>query len=263
MTQMRRILRKRSPTTKSFVLPFVIALILAVGAAPLSNADGSSPWSIYELVKRRSSQVIEKLQKQQLSRGFDEAAAFERTLNEDEDENEDQQEGNNNEEQQDEQDGDEQQQQNNNNGGDDYYQAPDDDAAEEKDGQGEMQDDYFDDRLQVNDDVSYIKVIDDYYAYDEDPGPPTLFPLTPRLVIGYLIASCALTLGASGGIGGGGIVVPVYILVMGMPLKVAVPCGAITVLGGAMGSTLLNWHRRHPLADRPLIDWDLVLIMEV
>lgn len=72
----------------------------------------------------------------------------------------------------------------------------------------------------------------------------------------------AITLGSSGGIGGGGIVVPVYVLVMGLPLKIAIPCGAITVLGGALGSTILNWHRRHPLADRPVIDWDLVLVME-
>lgn len=47
---------------------------------------------------------------------------------------------------------------------------------------------------------------DDFYAYDEDPGPPRLFPLTLRELLGFLLAALALTLGASGGIGGGGIV---------------------------------------------------------
>lgn len=49
---------------------------------------------------------------------------------------------------------------------------------------------------------------------------------------------------------------------MGLPPKVAIPVGSATVLGGAIASTFLNFQRRHPLADRPLIDWDLVLVME-
>jgi uncharacterized membrane protein YfcA len=44
--------------------------------------------------------------------------------------------------------------------------------------------------------------------------------------------------------------------------KVAIPIGAATVLGGSIESTLVNFSRRHPLADRPTIDWDLVLVME-
>jgi uncharacterized membrane protein YfcA len=80
--------------------------------------------------------------------------------------------------------------------------------------------------------------------------------------VGYSIAAMALTLGASGGIGGGGIVVPVFILIMGLQPKVAIPIGAATVLGGSIGSTIMNFARRHPLADRPIIDWDLVMVME-
>jgi len=34
------------------------------------------------------------------------------------------------------------------------------------------------------------------------------------------------------------------------------------VFGGAVANTLLNVRKRHPLADRPLIDWDLILVME-
>lgn len=60
----------------------------------------------------------------------------------------------------------------------------------------------------------------------------------------------------------GGIVVPVFILIMGLQPKVAIPVGAMTVFGGSIASTAMNWTRRHPLADRPLIDWDLVLVME-
>lgn len=38
--------------------------------------------------------------------------------------------------------------------------------------------------------------------------------------------------------------------------------GAVTVLGGSVASTIVNGRRRHPLADRPIIDWDLVLVTE-
>lgn len=145
--------------------------------------------------------------------------------------------------------------------GDDNLQENDDGSNndDKADGNDVDNDDFFDDGIADADDDKYD---DDFYAFIDDPGPPQLFPLTSRYILGLSVASMALTLGATGGIGGGGVVVPVYILVMGLPLKVAVPIGAVTVLGGSLGCTLLNWSRRHPLADRPLIDWDLVLIME-
>lgn len=125
-------------------------------------------------------------------------------------------------------------------------------------------DDFFVDSLQDDlvtnyDDKDYI---DDFYAFARDPGPPQLFPLSPKYIIGFVTAFFALTLGATSGTGGGGVIVPVYIIVMGLPLKVAVPIGAVTVLGSSSANTIINSTRRHPLADRPLIDWDLVMVME-
>ena len=67
---------------------------------------------------------------------------------------------------------------------------------------------------------------------------------------------------AGGGIGGGGVLVPIYILVMGFSPKKAIPLSNITVFGGALANTILNVKKRHPLADRPLVDWDLILVME-
>ena len=44
--------------------------------------------------------------------------------------------------------------------------------------------------------------------------------------------------------------------------KHAIPLSNITVFGGAVANTILNMSKRHPLADRPLVDWDLILVME-
>lgn len=67
---------------------------------------------------------------------------------------------------------------------------------------------------------------------------------------------------AGGGIGGGGVLVPIYILVMRFSPKHAIPLSNVTILGGALANTILNVPKRHPLADRPLVDWDLILVME-
>lgn len=62
--------------------------------------------------------------------------------------------------------------------------------------------------------------------------------------------------------GGGGILVPIYILIFEFSPKHAIPLSNITVFGGALANMILNTQKRHPLANRPLVDWDLILVME-
>lgn len=92
-----------------------------------------------------------------------------------------------------------------------------------------------------------------------------LEPLFPLEAIDYLGISCAivgLILAAGGGIGGGGLLVPIFLLVMEFPVKHAVSLSNVTVFGGAVANTLLNSRKKHPLANRPLIDFDLLSMME-
>lgn len=90
----------------------------------------------------------------------------------------------------------------------------------------------------------------------------SFFPLTDRDIAGFVVAILGLLIASGGGIGGGGILVPTYILVMGFPTKWAVPLSNVTVLGGALANGMYAVSRRHPTADRPLIDWDMILVME-
>jgi len=89
-----------------------------------------------------------------------------------------------------------------------------------------------------------------------------LFPLQSSDYIGFVLATIGLMIAAGGGIGGGGLLVPIFCLVHGFSAKHAIPLSNITVLGGAVANTVLNTRKRHPLADRPLVDWDLILVME-
>lgn len=103
-----------------------------------------------------------------------------------------------------------------------------------------------------------MRLLEVVFADDHEP----LFPLTASDYVGFACATIGLLIAAGGGIGGGGILVPIYILVMGFSPKHAIPLSNITVFGGAVANTVLNKSKRHPLADRPLVDWDLVMIME-
>jgi len=89
-----------------------------------------------------------------------------------------------------------------------------------------------------------------------------LFPLQLSDIIGFLCAALGLIVAAGGGIGGGGILVPIYILIFRFLPKHAIPLSNVTVFGGAIANTMLNARKRHPIVDRPLIDWDLIVVME-
>ena len=99
---------------------------------------------------------------------------------------------------------------------------------------------------------------------DEDEELPDLFPFSwPQDYLGFGSAILGLLLAAGGGIGGGGILVPIYILVLEFPVKHAIPLASTTVLGGAIASNMWNARKRHPdHPERPLIDWDLILQLE-
>jgi len=88
------------------------------------------------------------------------------------------------------------------------------------------------------------------HVFEEAHKP--LLPLDTSDQIGLVFAIGGLMIAAGGGIGGGGILVPIYILVMGFSPKHAIPLSNITVLGGALANMWLNLNKRHPMADRPL-----------
>merc|ERR1719289_422315 len=74
--------------------------------------------------------------------------------------------------------------------------------------------------------------------------------------------SMFIMIAAGGGIGGGGILVPLNIFVLGFEPHIAIPLSNATILGSSFGQILLNYRKRHPLANRPLINWDIMLMME-
>jgi uncharacterized membrane protein YfcA len=98
---------------------------------------------------------------------------------------------------------------------------------------------------------------------DGTQGLPPLFPLDIHDVVGLAAVVVSLVLASSSGMGGGGLLIPCYILLMDIPVKNAIPLTSVTVFGGSIANNILNARKRHP--DKPnlsCIDWDFILLME-
>lgn len=89
-----------------------------------------------------------------------------------------------------------------------------------------------------------------------------LLPMDASDFWGTLTVTLGLLVAAAGGIGGGGILVPLLILIYGFSPKYAVPLSNFTIVGSSITNMVLNIPKRHPDCDRPLVDWDLILVME-
>ena len=82
-------------------------------------------------------------------------------------------------------------------------------------------------------------------------------PLEILDIIGMLCMTFSVSLLIGGGIGFDAILVGVYIVVMRFPSKVAIPISCISLVG-----IITNAAKRQPLIDRPIINWDLILVMQ-
>ena len=89
-----------------------------------------------------------------------------------------------------------------------------------------------------------------------------LFPLNNSDYVGTFLIGIGLMIAASGGVGGGGILVPLLIIVYEFHPKYAIPLSNFTILGSSITNMVLNIPKRHPDTERPLVDWDLILVME-
>jgi uncharacterized membrane protein YfcA len=102
---------------------------------------------------------------------------------------------------------------------------------------------------------------DDKEEHDATEHKP-LFPMNIYDEVGFFLMGSMTAIAAGGGIGGGGVLVPILILVMGFTIKAAIPLSSATILGGSIFHICRNIWRRHPKADRPLIDWNFIALMQ-
>jgi len=90
---------------------------------------------------------------------------------------------------------------------------------------------------------------------DDGLSPASLGVVT---VLCWIITSLAV----SAGIGGGGLLVPLYFIGLDVPQTLAVALSKGTIFGVACGNFAFLWSQRHPHVDRPLIDYKTAVFMQ-
>ncbi|KAK9032241.1 hypothetical protein V6N11_056515 [Hibiscus sabdariffa] len=83
-----------------------------------------------------------------------------------------------------------------------------------------------------------------------------------RSVLGTSIGFCGAAFGSVGGVGGGGIFVPMLSLIVGFDPKSATAISKCMIMGAATSTVYYNLKLRHPTLDMPVIDYDLALLIQ-
>lgn len=83
-----------------------------------------------------------------------------------------------------------------------------------------------------------------------------------RVVLGVVLITFGAVGAAGGGIGGGGLYVPLLLMVIGLDAKEAVPISQACILGAALAHFILNVPKRHPLFNKPVVDYSALLTLE-
>ncbi|KAL5824724.1 hypothetical protein ACOSQ3_020787 [Xanthoceras sorbifolium] len=83
-----------------------------------------------------------------------------------------------------------------------------------------------------------------------------------KIVVGSIIAFFGAACGSVGGVGGGGIFVPMLTLIIGFDAKSSTALSKCMITGTAFATVFYNLRQRHPTLEMPLIDYNLALLMQ-
>ncbi|KAG7997826.1 hypothetical protein I3843_01G228800 [Carya illinoinensis] len=83
-----------------------------------------------------------------------------------------------------------------------------------------------------------------------------------KIVVGTIIGFFGAAFGTVGGVGGGGIFVPMLTLIIGFDQKSSTALSKCMIMGGAAATVFYNLRQRHPTLELPVIDYDLALLFQ-
>ncbi|XP_061339325.1 sulfite exporter TauE/SafE family protein 3-like isoform X2 [Gastrolobium bilobum] len=83
-----------------------------------------------------------------------------------------------------------------------------------------------------------------------------------QIVLGSFIGFCGAAFGSVGGVGGGGIFVPMLSLIIGFDPKSSTAISKCMIMGAAASTVYYNLKLRHPTLNMPIIDYDLALLIQ-
>lgn len=108
--------------------------------------------------------------------------------------------------------------------------------------------------------ASHPNVLSRKYGSEDKVWPELKFSweIVLATVIGFLGSAC----GTVGGVGGGGIFVPMLTLIVGFDTKSAAAISKCMIMGASASSVWYNLRVPHPCREVPIIDYDLALLFQ-
>ncbi|XP_038898073.1 sulfite exporter TauE/SafE family protein 3-like isoform X1 [Benincasa hispida] len=82
------------------------------------------------------------------------------------------------------------------------------------------------------------------------------------IILGTIVGFTGAAFGSIGGVGGGGLFLPMLNLILGFDAKSSTAMSKCMIMGAAVSTVYYNLKLRHPFFDVPMIDYDLVLIVQ-
>ncbi|KAG7402186.1 hypothetical protein PHYBOEH_005749 [Phytophthora boehmeriae] len=95
-----------------------------------------------------------------------------------------------------------------------------------------------------------------------EPHETFRFIELPHETIGIVLAALVVLIASGAKIGGGAVLDAVYILVLRLSPKEAIPLASITIFGGALGDLLLNIWKKPINSSSSLINWNMMQVMQ-
>ncbi|KAI4976941.1 hypothetical protein ZWY2020_050548 [Hordeum vulgare] len=83
-----------------------------------------------------------------------------------------------------------------------------------------------------------------------------------KIVLGSFIGFFGAAFGSIGGVGGGGVFVPMLTLIIGFDPKSSAAMSKCMIMGAAVSTVYCNVKLKHPTLDMPVIDYDLALLIQ-
>ncbi|OMJ70993.1 hypothetical protein SteCoe_30894 [Stentor coeruleus] len=100
-----------------------------------------------------------------------------------------------------------------------------------------------------------------HYCYEGVCEHKGLFPLVGNEILGSCLILFASGLANAGGIGGGPIMVIILITLFNFNAYESVPLSQLIIFAGSLSAILIKIFLRHPFKQRPLIDFDIALLL--
>ena len=88
-----------------------------------------------------------------------------------------------------------------------------------------------------------------------------IFPISFSEIIGLFFILIGSALSNAGGIGGGGLLIPILLLLLNFYTHEAIPISKLMIFTGAITSFILGFRQRHPTRNSITIDYNIPLLI--